>query len=467
MLKVKENYYDILEYIYLEEEKKQSLEDRSVFISFKDHNNMEENIEEILKDKCKKEQLLKYLDKIAHIQFKIYSTKNYTIGMLDILKKDNKNRNIDISIYIQNFDMMEKNIYVFEKALKEIDDIYLKITEKTDKMYKKYSDKYDYTYYYIINIYDYLIHNMIYDASDIEDTEIPYIFRDRFAKIIKDEEQGIDRILCKYGTCGIFTNIIGVLLDKKNIPNAKIIGTLKDTAHVWNQVQIQGKWYNLDYINDINNIYDNIPLTKFLLSNQEFKDYKIFYTLQNGNGVQLQDVHLPNICTNNFINENINENEHEHENKVIIKYDFNNTVDYYKNVINVEKLIRRREDILFKIYYKEISLTKFLKYIKLNKELKYRYIIYINLKEIKKILELEQKEIRKILEILKQNIYYIAHLIIDLKDIKLQDKNSNKIKMIEEELKEMIEFSNVYVDIPQSLLIKDSEDIQIIIDNKY
>ncbi|MGP1608767.1 MAG: hypothetical protein ACTTGJ_02875 [Clostridium sp.] len=97
---VKEVYYDILDYIALPEEEKEKLEYNSVFISFKDYNNVDENIENILKDNNKKEQLLKYIDKIAHIQFKIYSVNNYVLGMLDDFKTDSKNRKIDINIYI-------------------------------------------------------------------------------------------------------------------------------------------------------------------------------------------------------------------------------------------------------------------------------------------------------------------------------------------------------------------------------
>lgn len=97
---VKEVYYDILDYIALPEEEKEKLEYNSVFISFKEYNNIDENIENILKDNNKKEQLLKYIDKIAHIQFKIYSVNNYVLGMLDDFKTDSKNRKIDINIYI-------------------------------------------------------------------------------------------------------------------------------------------------------------------------------------------------------------------------------------------------------------------------------------------------------------------------------------------------------------------------------
>lgn len=40
--------------------------------------------------------------------------------MLDDFKTDSKNRKIDINIYIEKHDLIQNNIYIFEKVIEEI-----------------------------------------------------------------------------------------------------------------------------------------------------------------------------------------------------------------------------------------------------------------------------------------------------------------------------------------------------------
>lgn len=84
-------------------------------------------------------------------------------------------------------------------------------------------------------------------------------------------------ILRKKAVCEGYSCALSQLLNFLNIENNIVIGGSKGTksiTHVWNQVKINGKWYNCDVTNDNENIKEGRTLDYCLLSDEDFFLYE-------------------------------------------------------------------------------------------------------------------------------------------------------------------------------------------------
>ena len=85
-------------------------------------------------------------------------------------------------------------------------------------------------------------------------------------------------IINKKAVCEGYSEALSQLLNLLEIKNkcitGKSTGKLKDSKHVWNQVLIDGKWYNCDITNDSANINDNRRFDFCLVSDNDFFLYK-------------------------------------------------------------------------------------------------------------------------------------------------------------------------------------------------
>ena len=110
----------------------------------------------------------------------------------------------------------------------------------------------------IKTIHDYIINNTDYDTlktNNIKDTT--YKSNTAYGVLI----QG-------YGICSGYSDAIKIFLDRFNVVNYKI----NNEEHIWNLVQLNGKWYHLDLtwddpISDKNITRDNY----FLIDNNTLK----------------------------------------------------------------------------------------------------------------------------------------------------------------------------------------------------
>jgi len=89
-----------------------------------------------------------------------------------------------------------------------------------------------------------------------------------------------DRVLCA-GYSEILRNMLSeVGIDALYISGGpKTMGeamTTNSSSHAWNQVNLDGKWYNCDITNDADFILEGLKLPHFLKSNDEFTRYKKF-----------------------------------------------------------------------------------------------------------------------------------------------------------------------------------------------
>jgi len=76
--------------------------------------------------------------------------------------------------------------------------------------------------------------------------------------------------------CGGYSEILRNVLSEVGIDSIYIRGNGKDKLghHAWNQVKLDGKWYNVDLTNDRDNIVDNLACQYFLKSDCDFKRYE-------------------------------------------------------------------------------------------------------------------------------------------------------------------------------------------------
>lgn len=85
-------------------------------------------------------------------------------------------------------------------------------------------------------------------------------------------------ILNRKAVCEGFSEILSQLLNMLNIGNKCVTGIDKHSTnkalHVWNQVKINGNWYNCDITNDSVNIHENRQVEMCLLNDEEFFLYE-------------------------------------------------------------------------------------------------------------------------------------------------------------------------------------------------
>lgn len=87
-----------------------------------------------------------------------------------------------------------------------------------------------------------MIHDYLVDISEYKDLEAPY----------SHEMPGV--FLYGIGVCEGISKAFKYLCDKAGIQSGTVIGNVKgeDTAHAWNQICIEGNWYNIDVTFDMN-----------------------------------------------------------------------------------------------------------------------------------------------------------------------------------------------------------------------
>lgn len=79
--------------------------------------------------------------------------------------------------------------------------------------------------------------------------------------------------------CSGYSNILQTVLSEFNIESLYVGGGAKTKgegtgAHAWNQVKLDGQWYNCDLTNDRDFIVSGLKLPFFLKSNKEFNRYE-------------------------------------------------------------------------------------------------------------------------------------------------------------------------------------------------
>lgn len=84
-------------------------------------------------------------------------------------------------------------------------------------------------------IHDYLLMNVDYDYQNYLNNTVPDVSHTAKGALVN-----------KYAVCDGYSNAFRLLCSKIGISCEIVSGTSKGDAHAWNQVKVEGKWYNID-----------------------------------------------------------------------------------------------------------------------------------------------------------------------------------------------------------------------------
>ena len=92
------------------------------------------------------------------------------------------------------------------------------------------------------------------------------------------QSAGMDGALIgRFALCSGFSETLRNLLAERGIESKYITGTVrlnnKKGNHAWNQVKLDGEWFNCDITHDLKNIREGLPAQNFLRSNKTFMEY--------------------------------------------------------------------------------------------------------------------------------------------------------------------------------------------------
>lgn len=250
------------------------------------------------------------------------------------IKEMRKNIRDDTVIIYENEDYRKENL---NEILKEKDYIARKWTSKDcfpttnnikiiENMYNDEEKKIYFDYSNLIglrarNLVDIQTYNKIYerlyyyfDASRKKEDElnkfmtayklvgenVKYAFNvDGEAERENVYHSIVGAVMLNKATCEGYAEMLGTLLNMLKIENINVTGQNKykgwnEPKHVWNQVKVNGIWYNCDITNDAVNIQQKRKMESCLINNKEMYLYDIIS----------KNYH---VCTENLKNEITNE----------------------------------------------------------------------------------------------------------------------------------------------------------------
>lgn len=201
---------------------------------------------------------------------KIYNnTSEISINELIEYKSQNPNQKITIQNPNKSSDKLDSysldDMIEIKKKIAEIVDGLPKDLDNPDK------EKKIFTY-----LYTRLAHLIEYDEFASSTVGLGGYARDMSGKYRTNASNLIGGLLQGKSMCGGYSEILRNVLSEVGIESIYISGEGKDNLgnHAWNQVKLDGKWYNVDLTNDRDNILDNTECQYFLKSDSEFKRYE-------------------------------------------------------------------------------------------------------------------------------------------------------------------------------------------------
>lgn len=131
-----------------------------------------------------------------------------------------------------------------------------------------------FTYLYIK-----MAQNIQYDYFASELASATGYARDMGEKFVERASSLIGGVIDGKSLCGGYSEILRNLMSEIGIDASVITGggwTKKDNmpSHAWNQVKLDGRWYNCDITNDADFILAGLKLPFYLKSNEQFMRYE-------------------------------------------------------------------------------------------------------------------------------------------------------------------------------------------------
>ena len=198
--------------------------------------------------------------------------------MFDDLRK-NSVGNIQVRVYFEDLDIVEHYLTRFEKALDKVRIV----GDKFKRYIKKNKIKSDIEKVFVV--FNYIFKNISYDYEYLNlDKKLKKVGFDNLSALEKRKifrTQTLEGIFTKKTVCTGFSYIFKMLLEYIGIESNICIGYFKigkgkKVPHAWNQVNIDGNWYNVDISYGIEHYNEYIRIEKgkipkyFLLSDDEY-----------------------------------------------------------------------------------------------------------------------------------------------------------------------------------------------------
>lgn len=198
--------------------------------------------------------------------------------MFDDLRK-NSQGNIQVRVYFEDLDIVEHYLTRFEKALHKVRTVgdKLKRDIKNNKIQSDIEK--------VFVVYNYIFKNISYDYEYLNlDKKSKKVGFDNLTVLEQRKifrTQTLEGIFTKKTVCTGFSYIFKMLLEYIDIESNICIGYFKigkekEVAHAWNQVKIDGKWYNIDTSYGIEHYNEYVRIEEgkipkyFLLSDEEY-----------------------------------------------------------------------------------------------------------------------------------------------------------------------------------------------------
>lgn len=109
-----------------------------------------------------------------------------------------------------------------------------------------------------------------------------------YAKDYLDESAGMENALIgNFALCSGFSETLRNVLAEKGIEAKYISGTVRVSEngekgyHAWNQVKLDGEWFNCDITHDLRSVREGLPAQNFLKSNKTFMENGKFPTIKS------------------------------------------------------------------------------------------------------------------------------------------------------------------------------------------
>ena len=198
--------------------------------------------------------------------------------MFDNLRK-NSYGSIQVRVYFEDLDIVEHYLTRFERALHKVRTV----GDKLKRYIKKNKIKGDIEKVCIV--YNYIFKNISYDYEYLNiDKKLKKVGFDNLSTLEKRKifrTQTLEGIYTKKTVCTGFSYIFKMLLEYIGIESNICIGYFKigrekEIPHAWNQVKIDGKWYNIDVSYGIEHHDEYVRIEEgkipkyFLLSDNEY-----------------------------------------------------------------------------------------------------------------------------------------------------------------------------------------------------
>lgn len=128
-------------------------------------------------------------------------------------------------------------------------------------------------------VYTKLSHMIKYDEVAVKASMSTGYAREMAEHLLDNAANAYGGLVLNTALCSGYSDTLKVLLESQGIKCKEIGGGSrtrgeKGGAHAWNQVCLDGKWYNCDLTNDCDFIMEGLQAPFYLKSNDDFKRYE-------------------------------------------------------------------------------------------------------------------------------------------------------------------------------------------------